>query len=137
MKLWYLAYAGIFAVIPMWLVWRAWRRYRRLNSSGSGDLPLAPWELALVSVALGVLLVLVGLATFQENLLSAGAIKTLTEVMPAPWQIGVINLLLCLSAVVVASRLRGTQEIVSIRRSIYGASIYLTFAWLFVISAAH
>jgi hypothetical protein len=132
---WYVVYAGIFALIPVWLVLKAWHRCQTLNFSRRRDLSLARSALTLLSLALVVLLVLVTLANFGEHL---GGTKVVDEFVPTPWKIGVANSLLCASSLVVALRIsRGSEDIVRLRRVIVGASIYLMLVWLLVISAAH
>jgi hypothetical protein len=123
-------YAGIFVVIPSWLVLRAWRRYHALNSAKT-NLFLVCTALALVTLALGVLLFVVAIAVVEER---RGPFQ-LVQRFSLP-EVGLINLLLCVGSLLISLFIsRETPEFVSVRRSILGACIYLGIVWLWAIGA--
>jgi hypothetical protein len=130
-------YAGILVVIPLWLVLRAWRRYYTLNFNRSKDRFLARLALALLSLALGVLLVFVALANFGGSI-GVIVINAVNEFLLSPWTIWLVNCLLCVSSLKIASLIsRGTADATPLRRGIALAAIYLILTSLLAMGAAH
>ena len=124
-----------FGLIPIFLFLRAWGRYRVFKCSGNKSLFLARAALASLSLPVGMLIFLGAVASLGEHI---RAVKTIDNILPPGWELGIANALLSsLSLVLALSMLRGTKDMVRVGVGATVASIYLMIIWLWVVINPH
>ncbi len=124
-----------FGLIPIFLFLRAWGRYRVFKCSGNKSLFLARAALASLSLPVGMLIFQGAVAGLGEHI---QAVKTIDNILPPGWELGIANALLSsLSLVLALSMLRGTKDMVRVGVGATVASIYLMIIWLWVVINPH
>jgi len=127
--------ASIFVAVPTWLVSKAWRRYREVNWPTTKQATLGRSALGLLTLSLAVMVLGGVVAVVEENL---GVIRAVEKIAPTPWKVAAINSSICLGSLLFASQMqRGGTDVVKARRSIVTAGIYLTIAWLLIVTTPH
>jgi hypothetical protein len=120
----YLLFFIILWGIPLWLVARAWRLHLAANYPAGRDLFLSCTGLVLLSISAGILVLMTGLANSGKFGSSLIAHLDLMSV-------SICNLPLSIGSLLLSLGIRRTsRESVRVKRTILGASVYLTAAWL-------
>ena len=127
----------LFAVIllaPLWLTGRAWWRFFRISGATVAERAQMVACLLLITATTAMWLGALALMGLQErsSYIKAIALKT------SPTGLGVINLAICLLAIVVAIIGRkSSQQVVHLRRALIAGSSVLLLFWLAIALNPH